>query len=185
MKINYTKGAFRLWLMVSMLWVIFCMLVFGSEAIKNIRTLPNKATFEKAYNLEYQKNLAQLSKEKLGLLAEATKRGLLPEITFEIPAEYSEPIKNGRLKLIPIPTPEILAKSSLRVSFRNVTKLFSKGTNGEKIWVEYESLIKQEHYKELMKLFGMLFIPPLFLLVFGLSLFWVINGFRNIAEPGA
>jgi hypothetical protein len=78
----------------------------------------------------------------------------------------------------------MLDTSPLKVKFRNRIKSFPNGTKGEEIWVEYVSLIKQERNEILLKFFGLLLSPPLTLLIVGLSLFWVVNGFRIIAIPG-
>jgi hypothetical protein len=64
MAINFKKGFFRLWIVLSFLWIAFACFVFGPDTIKSLNILPTQKTFEKAFENERKRLLRERQDEK-------------------------------------------------------------------------------------------------------------------------
>jgi len=173
MEVSYRKGFWRLWIMVSILWIVFCLWFYGSKAKEDIKKLPDKQTFRRAYIVEYQELLGVPQEITYAIHKDQIRRGRRPDIIFNISEEYKS-------QELPWLTPEILDQSPLTVIYHTDIRHFPEGTEAEEIWDEYKSIIHLDYWRIGFKLFGLLIIPPIFLLLLGQTLFWVVQGFISI-----
>lgn len=178
MAINFKKGLFRLWIVLSILWIALASIVFSPDTKRSLNILlPKQKTFEKVYEIERKRLLSELPKDKKAIYEEALKREILPKIEFKV----SEATKSAKLFLNP--TPEIIDQSPITVAYEKVIKNFPPKTSPQAIWIEFESSIKTIKNKEILKFLSITLLPIVISLLLGVLFSWVIKGFTGNAEP--
>jgi hypothetical protein len=171
MAVNLKKGFFRLWFVLSILWVAFATFVFGPDILESLNSLPKQKAFEKAYEFEKKKLLRELPDDKEAIYEKELKQEILPKIEFKIKGWK----KSAELFLNP--TPDIIEQSPVTVTYRKVIKDFPPKTSPQAIWIEFEPQITKIKNEEILKFFSIALVPLVIFLVIELLFIWVIKGF--------
>lgn len=174
MAINFEKGLFRLWVVLSILWITFASIVFGPDTIKSLNIIPKQNTFEKAYETERKRLLGELPDDEKAIYEAELKSEKLPKIEFKI---------SGWKQTFLNPTPEIVEQSPITVAYKEEIRNFPPETSPQAIWEEFESSIAKIRNKEILKFLSIALVPLVSSLLLGGLFSWVIKGFTSSAEP--
>lgn len=171
MTINFKRGFFRLWFVLSIIWVAAASFVFGPDTIKSLKILPKQEAFEKGYENEKKKLLRELPDDKQAIYEEELKREILPIIEFKISGWK----KSAELFLNP--TSDIIEQSPITVTYRKVIKDFPPKTPPQTIWTEFQPQIAKIRNKQILNFFIITLVPVIILLLLDLLFLWVVKGF--------
>ncbi len=173
--------------MVSTTWICLSLFLFGPGVAKTIKDLPTEKHFEQAYNYSKFLNYMYHKENKTDIFdeidaerafgvdpeiaREAIRRKLIPNIII---LELLDDIESNE---------KIENEPPIIVEFLEETIKFPAKTNAKQMWERYRPIIDNYYNKKqneaIIRVLSIAILPPLFLLIVGVSLAWVISGFRS------
>jgi hypothetical protein len=171
MNINFRKGFFRIWVVLSIIWAGVAGWLNFTDANKEASHLADIAHFERAYELELHSRSGEISERKKEVYEEAVRRGIVPKISF------ARDLLDKDLQLSSLD--EQLRMSVVQVKYLGENREFPAGANPDQIWKSYEHVIRNKMIQIYFKAAGWMIIPPLAILLLGLIIAWVFRGFAT------
>jgi len=162
MGVNWKRGLFRGWVVLSVAWLALAGILFGPSAFSSLPELPETGMIEKSVELARAYRSGTVPIEKKPYYEEALRRGLLIEI---------RPMAGKKDEM------EIVLKDQTVIS--NVPSDIEAKEIGRRISNFFQDAHSKELRSRILKTSALLFLPPAVLLVLGIGIYWVVVGFKN------
>src|SRR3989442_11165446 len=162
MGVNWKRGLFRGWVVLSVAWLALAGILFGPSAFSSLPELPETGMIEKSVELARAYRSGTMPTEKKLYYEEALRRGLLIEI---------RPISGKKDGM------EIVLKDQTVI--KNVPSDIEAKEIGRRISNFFQDTRSKELRIRILETSVWLFIPPAVLLVMGMGMYWVVTGFKK------
>lgn len=158
-----------------------------NNAFNDIKHLSGLAGFQKAYDLKVSILSGKITQSDDAYYQEATTKKIIPKVEFEYDelSRVMNSIAHEYRKIQWTIEEQLSTEAPVEIEYLYEKKKFPPGTKVDEMWVEFRPIVFKTKMNICFKASIWTIAPPIAVLLLGICINWIVNGFIQTKAQGS